>query len=57
LALFCRAFTSITYSADGDCLLAGGRAVNVCIYHVKEGILLKKFEVTQNHSFDGLDVS
>lgn len=29
----------------------------MCIYNVKDGILLKKFEVTQNHSLDGLDVS
>lgn len=52
-----KSFTSITYSADGECLLAAGQSKNVCIYHVKEGILLKKFEITQNHSFDGLDVS
>lgn len=49
-----KAFTTITYSADGECLLAGGKSKNVCIYHVHEGLLLKKFEITQNHSLDGM---
>lgn len=47
-------FTSITYSADGECILAGGKSKFVCIYHVREGILLKKFEITQNLSLDGM---
>lgn len=46
----------MAYSADGETILAAGKSKNVCIYHVKEGILLKKFEITQNHSLDGLDV-
>lgn len=47
-------FTSITYSADGECILAGGKSKYVCIYHVREGLLLKKFEITQNFSLDGM---
>ncbi|CRL03824.1 CLUMA_CG016395, isoform A [Clunio marinus] len=47
-------FSSITYSADGECILAGGKSKFVCIYHVREGILLKKFEITQNMSLDGM---
>lgn len=47
-------FTSITYSADGECILAGGKSRFVCIYHVREGLLLKKFEITQNLSLDGM---
>lgn len=39
------------------CILAGGRSKNVCIYNVKESILLKKYEITQNRSLDGVDVS
>ncbi|XP_049290159.1 periodic tryptophan protein 2 homolog [Anopheles funestus] len=50
-----RAFMSICYSADGECLLAGGKSKYVCIYNVKEGILLKKFQITQNRSLDGMD--
>ncbi|KAG4068090.1 hypothetical protein HA402_001515 [Bradysia odoriphaga] len=48
-------FSTIAYSADGSSLLAAGRSKNVCIYNVKDGILLKKFEVTQNRSLDALD--
>lgn len=47
----------MAYSADGETLLAAGKSKNVCIYHVATGILLKKLEITQNHSLDGLDVS
>ncbi|XP_025828852.1 periodic tryptophan protein 2 homolog [Agrilus planipennis] len=50
-----KAFTSLCYSADGEYLLAGGQSKNVCIYNVKEGLLVKKFEVTQNRSFDAVD--
>ncbi|KAB0802818.1 hypothetical protein PPYR_05004 [Photinus pyralis] len=50
-----KAFTSICYSADGECLLAGGHSKNVCIYNANEGIILKKFEITQNRSFDAVD--
>lgn len=53
---FFRAFTTLCYSADGTCILAGGRSKNVCIYNVRESILLKKYEITQNRSLDGVDV-
>ncbi|KAH8400958.1 hypothetical protein KR009_002122, partial [Drosophila setifemur] len=48
-------FSTIEYSADGECLLAAGKSANICIYHVREAILLKKFQITQNHSLDGLN--
>lgn len=47
-------FTSITYSADGECILAGGKCKFVCIYHIREGLLLKKFEITENLSLNGM---
>ncbi|XP_012267817.2 periodic tryptophan protein 2 homolog [Athalia rosae] len=50
-----KAFTSLCYTADGMCILAGGQSKNVCIYNIQESILLKKFEVTQNRSFDAVD--
>ncbi|KYM98308.1 Periodic tryptophan protein 2 like protein, partial [Cyphomyrmex costatus] len=50
-----KAFTTLCYSADGTCILAGGRSKNVCIYNVEESILLKKYEITQNRSMDGVD--
>ncbi|XP_071445521.1 periodic tryptophan protein 2 homolog [Hetaerina americana] len=50
-----KAFNSLCYSADGQCILAGGMSKNVCIYSVNESLLLKKFEITQNRSFDAVD--
>ncbi|XP_055594571.1 periodic tryptophan protein 2 homolog [Uranotaenia lowii] len=50
-----KCFTSICYSADGECILAGGRSKYVCIYNVREAMLLKKFQITQNRSLDGMD--
>lgn len=54
---YCRSFTSLCYSADGESLIAGGQSKNVCIYNVKEALILKKFEITQNRSLDAVDVS
>ncbi|EDW09717.1 periodic tryptophan protein 2 homolog [Drosophila mojavensis] len=48
-------FSTIEYSADGECILAAGKSANICIYHVRGAMLLKKFEITQNHSLDGLN--
>ncbi|XP_020278124.1 periodic tryptophan protein 2 homolog [Pseudomyrmex gracilis] len=50
-----KAFTTLCYSADGTCILAGGHSKNVCIYNVQESVLLKKYEITQNRSLDGVD--
>lgn len=50
-----KAFTSLCYSADGSYIIAGGQSKNVCIYSVKESLLLKKFEITQNRSLDAVD--
>jgi periodic tryptophan protein 2 len=49
-----RYFTSVCYSADGSCILAGGNSKYVCIYEVSQQILLKKFQVTFNRSLDGV---
>ncbi|KAK4056898.1 U3 snoRNP protein [Microbotryomycetes sp. JL221] len=48
-----KAFTSLNYTADGTCLIAGGHSKFVCLYNVKDGMLLKKFEISQNLSLDG----
>ena len=47
-------FTSVCYSADGLCVLAGGNSKYVCIYEVSQQILLRKFQVTYNRSLDGV---
>ncbi|XP_045614964.2 periodic tryptophan protein 2 homolog [Procambarus clarkii] len=50
-----KAFTSLCYSSDGKCILAGGQSKNVCIYSIEDELLIKKFEITQNRSFDAMD--
>lgn len=52
-----RAFTTLCYSADGQSVLAGGMSRFVCIYHVREQILRKKFEISCNLSLDAMEVS
>ncbi|KAK2509227.1 hypothetical protein MC885_009195 [Smutsia gigantea] len=50
-----KAFTTLCYSADGQSVLAGGMSKFVCIYHVKEQILRKKFEISCNLSLDAME--
>ncbi|XP_066947733.1 periodic tryptophan protein 2 homolog [Macrobrachium rosenbergii] len=50
-----KCFTTLCYSSDGQYILAGGQSKNVCIYSIEEEILVKKFEITQNRSFDAMD--
>ncbi|KAM9088642.1 periodic tryptophan protein 2 homolog isoform 2-T3 [Megaptera novaeangliae] len=50
-----KAFTALCYSADGQSILAGGMSRFVCIYHVKEQILRKKFEISCNLSLDAME--
>lgn len=52
----CRSFTSLCYSADGESILAGGQSKFVCIYNVREQMLMKKFEISCNLSFDAMEV-
>lgn len=49
-----RYFTSVCYSADGSCLLAGGNSKYICIYEVSQQILVKKFQISFNRSLDGI---
>lgn len=46
-------FTSVTYTADGSCVLAGGSSKYVCIYDRREGVMVKKFQISENLSLDG----
>lgn len=50
-----KAVSTVCYSADGSCILATGQSKFVCIYSSREGILLKKFTLTQNKSLDGIN--
>ncbi|KAL5256599.1 hypothetical protein ACHWQZ_G011746 [Mnemiopsis leidyi] len=49
-----RCFTSLSYSADGSVILAGGRSKYFCIYNVEQTVLIKRFEVSRNLSYDAM---
>jgi periodic tryptophan protein 2 len=48
-----KSFSTVTYSADGTCVLAGGNSKYICLYDVMSGSLIKKFTVSINLSVDG----
>ena len=48
-----KSFTSIAYTADGSCVIAGGNSKHVCLYDIAEGVLLKRWEISQNLALDG----
>ncbi|RWS27433.1 Dip2/Utp12 domain and WD-repeat protein-like protein [Leptotrombidium deliense] len=47
-------YTTICYAVDGSHIIAGGNSKYVCLYNVKEKMLVKKFTITWNYSMDGL---
>lgn len=49
-----KSFTTFDYSADGQYMLVGGQSKVVCIYSVKQKMLVKKFHVTCNYSLDAV---
>ncbi|KAI9847960.1 MAG: hypothetical protein M1837_001477 [Sclerophora amabilis] len=48
-----KSFNTVTYSADGTCVLASGNSKYICLYDVQTGAMLKKFTVSINLSLDG----
>lgn len=50
-----KSFTSLAYTADGGCIIAGGNSKYVVIYDVREGVMVKKFQISQNLSLDGTE--
>eukprot|EP00736_Rhodelphis_marinus_P001983 Rmarinus@m.290 len=47
-------FTSVAYSADGTCVIAGGNSRFVCIYDAKGCVMLKRFTLSHNRSLAGI---
>ncbi|KAJ3139411.1 hypothetical protein HK100_011615 [Physocladia obscura] len=47
-------FTSLCYTVDGSCIIAGGNSKFVCIYDAQSSTLLKKFQISHNLSLDGM---
>lgn len=48
-----KSFNSLAYTADGSCVIAGGSSKYVVIYDVKDGVMVKKYQISQNLSLDG----
>ncbi|KAI9723019.1 MAG: hypothetical protein M1812_001468 [Candelaria pacifica] len=48
-----KSFNTITYSADGMCILAGGNSKYICLYDVQSGSMVKKFTISNNLSLSG----
>ncbi|KAG9125096.1 hypothetical protein FRC07_008978 [Ceratobasidium sp. 392] len=49
-----KSFNSIAYTADGTCVIAGGSSKYVVMYDVREGVMVKKFQISDNLSLDGI---
>lgn len=49
-----KCFTTLCYSADGSYILAGGSSKYICMYDVADQVLLRRFQITQNLSLDGV---
>lgn len=47
-------FNSISLSPNGDFMLGGGNSKNLCLYDIKNKLLLRRFAITQNRSLDGV---
>lgn len=48
-----KSFSTLRYSADGSCILAGGNSKYICLYSVDSLVLLKRFTVSINLSLSG----
>ena len=48
-----KSFSTLCYSTDGTCIVAGGSSKYICLYDVESGVLLKKFTVSVNLSLEG----
>ncbi|ODQ64640.1 WD40 repeat-like protein, partial [Nadsonia fulvescens var. elongata DSM 6958] len=46
-------FTTICYSADGSCILAGGNSKYICLYDIATEVMIKKYTISRNMSIDG----
>ena len=48
-----KSFNTVTYSADGSVVIAGGNSKFICLYSVETGVLLRKYTVSVNLSLSG----
>ncbi|CAH7689513.1 quinon protein alcohol dehydrogenase-like superfamily, partial [Phakopsora pachyrhizi] len=50
-----KSFNSLCYTADGQQILAGGNSKYICLYDCRDGVLLRRFEISQNLCLDGTE--
>ncbi|KRZ32401.1 Periodic tryptophan protein 2 -like protein [Trichinella pseudospiralis] len=50
-----RFYTTLCFSPDGQFIFAAGKSPFVCIYHLKQQLIMKKFKITSNQSIDYVD--
>ena len=50
-----KAFTSVAWTADGSCVLAGGNSKYVVLYDARGGVLIRRWEISENLSLDGTE--
>jgi periodic tryptophan protein 2 len=50
-----KAFTSVAWNADGSCVLAGGNSKYVALYDAREGVLIRRWQISENLSLDGTE--
>lgn len=46
-------FRTLSYTADGQCILAGSNSRFICLYDIDNQVLLKKFTISRNMSLAG----
>lgn len=47
-------FNSLAVSPNGEFVIGGGNSKNICLYDIKNKIMLRRFAITQNRSLDGV---
>jgi periodic tryptophan protein 2 len=48
-----KAFTSVAWSADGSCVLAGGNSKYVALYDSREGVLIRRWQISKTCHLTG----
>jgi len=47
-------FTTLCYTADGECVIAGGKTRYICIYNIENRSLVRRFQICHNTSISGV---
>ena len=47
-------FTSVDLSPNGEFVIGGGNSKNICLYDIRNKVMLKRYAITQNRSLDGV---